>query len=58
MAVVLRLPGPDDVADLIEALHTAADAVEERAPELAAARRTLADSFGDELDRLPQPSGS
>ncbi|MFI8254114.1 hypothetical protein [Streptomyces filamentosus] len=58
MAVLLRLPGPDDVAELVEALHTAADAVEERAPELALARRALADLFGDELDRLPQPSGS
>lgn len=37
--VSLRLPSTDDVADLVEALLTAADAVEHRTPDLAALTR-------------------
>lgn len=53
--IALRLPAADDLAELVDALLTAADAVEHRAPELAARRRLLADDLGDALDQLPQP---
>ncbi|MFE2941004.1 acyl-CoA carboxylase subunit epsilon [Streptomyces sp. NPDC059255] len=55
MAALLRLPGgPDDVAELVEALLVAADA---RPGTPTAARwRRLADQFGDALDHLPTPA--
>lgn len=53
--ISLRLPAADDLAELVDALLTAADADEHRAPELAARRRRLADDLGDALDQLPQP---
>lgn len=53
--ISLRLPSADDAAELVLALLTAADAVEDRAPELAAARRALAEDIGDALDQIPAP---
>ncbi|WP_431784371.1 hypothetical protein [Streptomyces chumphonensis] len=53
MAVTITGLAPDDVAELVEALLTAADACEPTAPELAAVRRELADVLGDALDTLP-----
>ncbi|MGW4950634.1 hypothetical protein [Streptomyces parvulus] len=54
MAVLLRLPGgTDDASEIVDALLTAADACEGRAPELAARRRQLAHDVGDALDQLP-----
>ncbi|MFZ3569454.1 hypothetical protein ACNYS0_21110 [Streptomyces sp. BH034] len=56
MAAVLRFPGgTDDVAELVEALLTAADVKETKAPELALRWRWLADDIGDALDQLPTP---
>lgn len=54
--IALRLQGPDDVAELIEALVLAADACEDQAPALAARRRAFADALGDGLDALPSPT--
>ncbi|MEU0199163.1 MULTISPECIES: hypothetical protein [unclassified Streptomyces] len=56
MAVLVRLPGPDDLAEIVEALVTAAEAKEAYAPELADRWRNLANDFGDGLDALPQPT--
>lgn len=53
--ISLRLPAADDLAELVDALLTAADACEGHAPELAARRRELADELGDALDALPHP---
>lgn len=53
--ISLRLPAADDLAEIVDALLAAADAVEHRAPELAARRRHLANDLGDALDNLPQP---
>lgn len=53
--ISLLLPGPDDVADLVNCLLTGADSCEAHAPLLAARRRALADELGDALDRLPRP---
>lgn len=55
MALVVRLPGPDDLAEIVEALVTAAEAKEADAPELALRWRWLADDIGDALDALPAP---
>ena len=55
MALVVRLPGPDDLAEIVEALVTAAEAKEADAPELAHRWRWLADDIGDALDALPAP---
>lgn len=52
----LDLPSPDDAAELVDSLLDAADACQSHAPQLAAKRRQLADSIGDALDTLPQPS--
>ena len=54
--IAIRLPSADDAAEVIEALLTAADACEHRAPDLAARRRALACDIGDALDQLPQPT--
>lgn len=56
MAVTLRLPGPDDLAEVVDSLLDAADACEKHAPALAAKRRALAESIGDELDLIPAPT--
>ncbi|WP_433893062.1 hypothetical protein [Streptomyces sp. CA-111067] len=53
--ISLRLPAAADLAELVDALLAAADVCEDRAPELAARRRALADDLGDGLDALPQP---
>ncbi|MFJ2174367.1 hypothetical protein ACIOHE_15815 [Streptomyces sp. NPDC087851] len=54
MAALLRLPGgPDDAAELVEALLTAAD-TRPGTPTSARWRR-LADEIGDALDQLPSP---
>jgi hypothetical protein len=53
--ISLLLPAADDAAELVDALLTAADACEHRAPDLAARRRALAEDIGDALDNLPQP---
>lgn len=52
----VHLPGPDDLAEIVDALLTAADHAETHAPDLAARRRQLADSIGDALDQLPTPT--
>lgn len=49
----LDLPGPDDLAEVIDSLLTAADACEPRAPRLAVKRRELAEAIGDAMDQLP-----
>ncbi|MFC9429293.1 hypothetical protein [Streptomyces sp. NPDC056987] len=55
MAALLRLPGgPDDVAELVEALLVAADA--RPGTPISARWRRLADEFGDALDHLPTPT--
>ncbi|MFE0727910.1 hypothetical protein ACFW2X_06600 [Streptomyces antibioticus] len=57
MAVLLRLPrGTDDLAEIIEALLTAADTKQADAPQLAERWRELAHSIGDGLDLLPRPT--
>lgn len=53
--IAIRLPAPDDVAELVDALLAAATACEPHAPELARRRRALADQLGDALDNLPRP---
>lgn len=53
--IVIRGLTADDVAEVIESLITAADAVDSRAPGLAAQRRHLANQIGDALDQLPAP---
>lgn len=55
MAVVVHLTGPDDLAEIVEALVTAAEAKEADAPELALRWRWLANDIGDALDQLPTP---
>lgn len=55
MAIVVRLTGPDDVSEIVDALLTAADARQAHAPELAARWRALAHNVGDALDALPTP---
>lgn len=54
--ISLRLPAADDLAEIVDALLTAADECEHRAPELAARRRALAHQIGDALDDLPKPT--
>jgi hypothetical protein len=56
MALVVHLTGPDDLAEIVEALVTAAEAKEAYAPELADRWRNLANDFGDALDQLPTPT--
>ncbi|MFI9824452.1 hypothetical protein ACIHFC_28970 [Streptomyces sp. NPDC052013] len=56
MAVAVRLTGPDDLAEIIEALLTAAEAKEAHAPGLALRWRWLANDLGDALDTLPTPT--
>ncbi|MFJ6540568.1 hypothetical protein ACWDO7_22935 [Streptomyces sp. NPDC003656] len=56
MALVLRLPGPDDLGEVVEALLTAADAKEQHAPDLATRWRRLAHDIGDAFDQLPDHS--
>ena len=53
--IVIRGLTANDVAEVIESLITAADAVDSRAPGLAAQRRHLANQIGDALDQLPAP---
>ncbi|AEW94633.1 MULTISPECIES: hypothetical protein [Streptomycetaceae] len=53
--IALYLPGIEGAAEVVDALLTAADAVQSGAPDLAARRRGLADAIGDALDALPQP---
>ncbi|MEW2635968.1 hypothetical protein AB0903_31100 [Streptomyces sp. NPDC048389] len=56
MAALLRLPGgPDDAAELVEALLAAADTRDRHAPAQAARWRELAHQLGDALDNLPTP---
>ncbi|MFJ8992656.1 hypothetical protein ACIRQH_19945 [Streptomyces sp. NPDC102279] len=55
MATLLKLPTGTDAAELVEALHVAADARDDTAPELATRWRTLANDIGDALDALPKP---
>lgn len=52
----LHLPGPDDLAEVVDSLLDAADACEQHAPNLAAKRRALAESIGDALDLIPTPT--
>lgn len=54
--IALRLPGPDEAAEIVEALLVAADAVADHAPDLADRRRELAHDIGDALDTLPAPT--
>jgi hypothetical protein len=54
--IVLRLPGPAHVAELIDSLLAHAVLLEGHAPELAAAKRRFADELGDGLDQLPTPT--
>ncbi|WP_210534306.1 hypothetical protein [Streptomyces scabiei] len=56
MALVVRLTGPDDLGEIVEALLTAADAKQTEAPDLATRWRALAHDVGDALDQLPQPT--
>ncbi|MEH0428808.1 hypothetical protein QBB34_21235 [Streptomyces stelliscabiei] len=56
MALVVRLESTDDLAEIVEALLTAAEAKEADAPALTERWRTLAHNFGDALDALPQPT--
>ncbi|MFD5266727.1 hypothetical protein [Streptomyces sp. NPDC058335] len=56
MALLVRLPGTDELSEIIEALLTAAEAKEAHAPELALRWRWLANDIGDALDQLPQPA--
>ncbi|MFI8853642.1 hypothetical protein ACIGW3_26100 [Streptomyces sp. NPDC053499] len=56
MALTLTGLGPDDVAEVVESLIVAADACEPTAPDLADARRALANRIGDALDTLPAPA--
>ena len=46
----------EDLAEIVEALLTAADHADDHAPELAARRRELAECVGDALDELPEPA--
>lgn len=52
----LLLPCANDLAEIVDALLASADAVEARSPEIARARRTLANKLGDALDTLPKPT--
>lgn len=56
MAALVRFDGTDDLAEIIEALHAAADTRDETAPEQALRWRWLANDLGDALDGLPRPS--
>lgn len=57
MATLLRLPGgPEDIAELVDALLAAADHCQHHAPDLATRRRHLADQLGDALDQIPPPT--
>ncbi|WP_445524764.1 hypothetical protein [Streptomyces cyslabdanicus] len=56
MAVSIRLQSTDDLAEIVEALLTAAEAKEEHAPELALRWRWLANDIGDALDTIPTPT--
>lgn len=58
MAVHLTGLTCDDVAEVVECLVLGADQAAERAPELAARRRSLADRLGNALDLLPPPTGT
>ena len=59
MAALLRLPGgPDDAAELVEALLAAANTRDHHAPAQAARWRQLAHDIGDALDTLPPPEGT
>ncbi|MEU0332191.1 hypothetical protein [Streptomyces sp. NPDC006193] len=54
MAVLLNLPGgPDDAAEIVEALLAAAETRVGHAPTQAARWRELAHDIGDALDQLP-----
>ncbi|MFD3614456.1 hypothetical protein ACFWWT_04235 [Streptomyces sp. NPDC058676] len=55
MAFLVRLTDPDDLAEIVEALLTAAEAKEGHAPELVLRWRWLANDLGDALDALPPP---
>jgi hypothetical protein len=55
MALLVRLSTPDDLAEIVEALITAAGTKEADAPELAARWREIAHDIGGSLDLLPQP---
>lgn len=54
--ISLRLPAPDDAAEIVACLLLGADHAAEHAPDLAARRRQLADAIGDALDALPAPT--
>jgi hypothetical protein len=54
--IVLRLPGPAHVAELIDSLLAHADQLQGHAPELAEQKRRLACELGDGLDQLPTPT--
>jgi hypothetical protein len=53
--IALRLPGPDDAAEIVEALLAAADTRDTTTPTQAARWRDLANHLGDALDALPTP---
>lgn len=55
MATLLKLGSTQDAAELVEALHVAADARDNTAPELATRWRRIANDIGDALDALPKP---
>lgn len=55
MAALLKLGSPQDASELVEALHVAADARDNTAPELATRWRRIANDIGDALDALPKP---
>ncbi len=54
--IALRLPGPDDAAEIVDSLLKDAAILDAHAPALAARKRRLADAIGDALDRLPRPT--
>lgn len=56
--ISLLLPAVDDLAEVVEALLTAADTRDRHAPTQARRWRALADEIGDALDTLPAPAGS
>lgn len=54
--IALVLEGPDDAAEIVDSLLDHAVRLTDRAPELAARKRRLAEALDRSLDRLPQPT--
>lgn len=55
MATLLKLGSTQDASELVEALHIAADARADTAPQISARWRQIANDIGDALDALPKP---